>query len=64
MVFLHKNKRIINWKFHPFSEEIEEYEEKVKIFFCDNSGEKKTLEEGCVESFKEIGFEFTSPGTL
>ena len=35
----------------------------VKIIRSDNAGEKKTLEENCMENFEEIKFEFTSLGT-
>ena len=35
----------------------------VKIICCENVGENKTLEENCMKNFKEIKFEFTSPGT-
>ena len=35
----------------------------VKIIFCDNAGENKTLEENCMKNFKEIKFKLTSPGT-
>ena len=35
----------------------------VKVIFCDNAGENKTLEENCMRNFEEIKFEFHSPGT-
>ena len=35
----------------------------VKIIFCDNAGENKMIEDNFMKNFKEIKFEFTSPGT-
>ena len=35
----------------------------VKIIFCDNTGENKTLKENCAKHFEKNNFEFTSPGT-
>ena len=35
----------------------------VKIFRCDNAGEKKNREEDCTKNFEEINFQFTSSGT-
>ena len=35
----------------------------VKILCCDNADENKTLRENSVRHFKEIKFEFPSPGT-
>ena len=38
-------------------------QKNVKIIFCVNAGEEKTLEEHFMKNFEEIKFEFTSPGT-
>ena len=35
----------------------------VKIIRCDNAGENKMIEDNFMKNFKEIKFEFTSPGT-
>ena len=34
----------------------------VKIIFCDNTGEIKTIEGNWTKNLEEINFEFTSPG--
>ena len=63
MAFIHKVKRIFDWKIRPFLKYNEDYEENVKIIFCENVGEKNILEENCAKHFEEIKFSFTSPGT-
>ena len=61
--FLQKIKIIFDWKIRPFLKYNEDYEENVKIIFCENVGEKNILEENCAKHFEEIKFSFTSPGT-
>ena len=43
MVFLHEDKKRIDLKSYPFTEETEYYKEKVKMFFCDNAGETRDI---------------------
>ena len=63
MAFIHKVKRIFDWKIRPFLKYNEDYEENVKIIRCDNVGEKKILEENCAKYFEENNFSFTSSST-
>ena len=54
MIIFHEDKITIDWKSCPFPEENEESEEKVKINFCDSTGENKTLKENCVVFLKKL----------
>ena len=63
MPLIHKVKRIFYWIICPFLKYNEDYEENVKVICCDNTGEKKILEENCAWHFEEINFYFRSPGT-
>ena len=63
MVFPHEVKIIFDIKVTPFLNKIDTMKKNAKIISCDNSGGNKTLKENCTNIFKEINFEFTSPGT-
>ena len=62
MVFLHKNIRIIDKKTTSLLKKLKSMNESAKIICCNNADKSKTIEK-IVQIFKEIGFEFMSPGT-
>ena len=47
----------------PFLNKTKTVKKNVKIIFCDNAGENKTIEENYAEYFEEIKFEFSPPCT-
>ena len=63
MVFIHKHKKELTEKFVSFLNKLNSTRKSVKISFCDNTGEKKTLEDDCDKHFEEIYFLFTSLST-
>ena len=58
IVPFHKYKRIIDLKVTPLLKKMKTTNKNIKVIFYGNTSKKKTLEETCVEHFKEINFEF------
>ena len=48
-------------KFTPILNKMKTMKKNVKMISCDNTDEKKNIEENCAENPNEINFEFTSP---
>ena len=61
--FFTKTKEYLSKHFTPFLKKMKTMKKNVKIIRGDNAGENRTLKKYFMKNFKEIKFEFTSPGT-
>ena len=63
MVFLHKENKELTENFTLLLKKMKSTKKNIKIFYCDNAGTNKTLEENCTQYFEENYFDFTLSGT-